>query len=188
MLQFTSSASSVLLIQSEVVFRRLLPVFQRRNAGVIVVTGCGIPRLCVRRLVHRFRAELGLPVWVLADLGPWGYFIYSVLVRGCIGPHMQLRPLGVSDAKYLGLRACEHFGDLCCWSVPLRKWEKQWTARVGALRDLPPFAKSRTWKREFDTFCTNRHGASLVEVLDVVGEDLFFDHMFVGRIPGCRGH
>jgi DNA topoisomerase-6 subunit A len=59
----------------------------------------------VRRLLQRLNKEHRLPVYVLTDFDPWGFYIYSVLKFGSISlAHISDR-LAITDARFLGLTA-----------------------------------------------------------------------------------
>ncbi|MEM5804642.1 MAG: DNA topoisomerase IV subunit A [Candidatus Aenigmatarchaeota archaeon] len=59
----------------------------------------------IRRLLQRMNNELKLPVYVLADFDPWGFYIYSVLKYGSIGLANLSDKLAIPNAKFLGMTA-----------------------------------------------------------------------------------
>jgi DNA topoisomerase-6 subunit A len=96
-------ASHVLFVEKGAVFDRLNEdKFWKKN-NCILITGKGQPSRGVRRLLHRFRYEKGLPIYVLCDSDPWGYYIYSVIKQGSINLAYLSKSLGVPDARYIGL-------------------------------------------------------------------------------------
>jgi DNA topoisomerase-6 subunit A len=77
-------AKYVLLIEKDAVWTRFNEdKFWKRN-HCIIVQGGGQPPRGVRRLVQRLHSELKLPVYVLVDNDPWGFYIYSVMKQGSI--------------------------------------------------------------------------------------------------------
>src|SRR3990170_6778330 len=77
-------AKYVLLIEKDAVWTRFNEdKFWKRNS-CIIVQGGGQPPRGVRRLVQRLHHELKLPVYVLVDNDPWGFYIYSVMKQGSI--------------------------------------------------------------------------------------------------------
>src|SRR5713226_9495636 len=55
-----------------------------RRYNCVLLTGNGQPPRGVRRLARRLHEEYKLPVYVLVDNDPWGYYIYSVVKQGSI--------------------------------------------------------------------------------------------------------
>ena len=53
-------------------------------------TGGGQPPRGVRRMVQRLHGELKLPVYVLVDNDPWGFYIYSVHEAGLDQPGLRV--------------------------------------------------------------------------------------------------
>jgi DNA topoisomerase-6 subunit A len=96
-------AKYVLLIEKEAVWTRFNEdKFWRRNS-CIIVQGGGQPPRGVRRLVQRLHKELKLPVYVLVDNDPWGFYIYSVMKQGSINLAYESMRMAVPDARFLGL-------------------------------------------------------------------------------------
>ena len=61
----------------------------------------------VRRLLYRFANELKLPLYVLVDNDPWGYYIYSVLKQGSINLAYESTRMAIPEARFLGLRSSD---------------------------------------------------------------------------------
>ena len=57
----------------------------------------------MRRLVQRLHSELKLPVYVLVDNDPWGFYIYSVMKQGSINLAYESMRMAVPDARFIGL-------------------------------------------------------------------------------------
>lgn len=97
------SAEYVLVIEKDAVWQRLNEdKFWKKNK-CIIVTGKGQPARGARRLIHRMANELKLPVYVLTDADPWGYYIYSVIKQGSINLSFLSKRLALPSAKFLGL-------------------------------------------------------------------------------------
>src|SRR5919205_975248 len=69
----------------------------------IILQGGGQPPRGVRRLVQRLHSELKLPVYVLVDNDPWGFYIYSVMKQGSINLAYESMRMAVPDARFVGL-------------------------------------------------------------------------------------
>ena len=67
------------------------------------MTGKGQPDRGTRRILNRLHKEFKLPVYVLTDADPWGYYIYSVIKQGSINLSFISDRLGVPEAKFIGL-------------------------------------------------------------------------------------
>jgi DNA topoisomerase VI subunit A len=96
-------AKYVLLIEKDAVWTRFNEdKFWKRN-NCIILEGGGQPPRGVRRLVQRLHTELKLPVYVLVDNDPWGFYIYSVVKQGSINLAFESMRLAVPDARFIGL-------------------------------------------------------------------------------------
>jgi meiotic recombination protein SPO11 len=91
----------VLVVEKEALFARLLDdrTFFAR-VPCVLVTGCGMPDLATRALVHAAATALRLPVLVLVDSNPWGLQILLAYARGSAADG---RRWAVPAAAWLGL-------------------------------------------------------------------------------------
>ena len=96
-------AQYVMLVEKDAVWRRLNEdKFWRKNK-CIIVHGGGQPPRGVRRLVRRMNEELKLPVYVMVDNDPWGFYIYSVIKQGSINLAYESLRMAVPQARFIGL-------------------------------------------------------------------------------------
>ncbi|HET6436980.1 MAG TPA: DNA topoisomerase IV subunit A [Anaeromyxobacter sp.] len=98
-----SEARYVLLIEKDAVWKRFNEDKFWQREKCVIVTGQGQPPRGVRRLVQRLRTELKVPVYVLVDNDPWGFYIYSVLKQGSINLAYESMRMAVPDARFIGL-------------------------------------------------------------------------------------
>jgi len=98
-----NEAKYVLLIEKEAVWKRFNEDKFWQREKCILVTGLGQPPRGVRRIVQRLHAELKIPVYVLVDNDPWGFYIYSVLKQGSINLAYESMRMAVPDARFIGL-------------------------------------------------------------------------------------
>ena len=98
-----SEAKYVLLIEKDAVWKRFNEDKFWQREKCIIVTGQGQPPRGVRRLVQRLHSELKLPVYVLVDNDPWGFYIYSVLKQGSINLAYESMRMAVPAARFVGL-------------------------------------------------------------------------------------
>src|SRR2546425_1263187 len=78
------TADFVLLVEKGTQWNRLSEDKFWRRYNCVLLTGNGQPPRGVRRLARRLHEEKQLPVYVLVDNDPWGYYIYSVIKQGSI--------------------------------------------------------------------------------------------------------
>jgi DNA topoisomerase-6 subunit A len=98
-----NKAEYVVVIEKDAVWQRLNEdKFWKKNK-CLIITGKGQPDRGTRRLINRLHTELNLPIYVLTDADPWGYYIYSVIKQGSINLSFLSDRLGTPDAKFIGL-------------------------------------------------------------------------------------
>ncbi len=97
------TADFVVLIEKGTQFNRLSEDKFWRKHNCVLLTGGGQPPRGVRRLARRLHDEWKLPVYVLVDNDPWGYYIYSVVKQGSINLAFESQRMAIPDAKFIGL-------------------------------------------------------------------------------------
>ncbi|RLJ06427.1 MAG: DNA topoisomerase VI [Candidatus Aenigmatarchaeota archaeon] len=105
-------ADYILVIEKDAVWQRLNEDKFWKKQKCIIITGKGQPDRGTRRVVNRLHKEFNLPVYVLTDADPWGYYIYSVIKQGSINLSFLSDRLGTPEAKFVGLTTqdVEKFG------------------------------------------------------------------------------
>src|SRR5437867_3427860 len=78
-----------------------------RRYNCVLLTGNGQPPRGVRRLARRLHEEKQLPVYVLVDNDPWGYYIYSVIKQGSINLAFESQRMAIPKAKFMGLSSAD---------------------------------------------------------------------------------
>jgi DNA topoisomerase VI subunit A len=96
-------AKFILLVEKDAVFRRLNEDRFWKKHHCILIHGGGQPPRGVRRLLNRMHVELDLPVYVLVDNDPWGFYIYSVVKQGSINLAYESMRMAVPKARFIGL-------------------------------------------------------------------------------------
>ena len=96
-------AKYILLIEKDAVWTRFNEDKFWKRDSCIIIQGGGQPPRGVRRLVQRLHKELKLPVYVLVDNDPWGFYIYSVMKQGSINLAYESMRMAVPDARFVGL-------------------------------------------------------------------------------------
>lgn len=142
------TADFVLLIEKGAVWRRFNEdrFWQRHNC--LIVHGGGQPPRGVRRLLWRLNHERGLPVFVLVDNDPWGYYIYSVIKQGSISLAFESQRMAVPDAKFIGMSSFDAAKFDIPPAVTIRVNDRD-VRRAKEIRDYPWFQK-KPWQREID--------------------------------------
>jgi len=142
-------AKFILLVEKDAVWRRLNEdKFWQKNKCMLV-HGQGMAPRGVRRLIHRMHNELKLPVYVLVDNDPWGFYIYSVVKQGSINLAYESLRMAVPKARFIGLSSA----DRTKYSLPDNvtiKLDDQDIRRAKQMLNYPWFNK-KTWQKEIHT-------------------------------------
>ena len=147
-IQFKKCAAKyILLIEKGAVWNRFnQDRFWEKNACMIVHGG-GQPPRGVRRLVYRLHNELKLPVFVLTDNDPWGYYIYSVVKQGSINLAFESQRMAIPAARFLGMSAFdrERFDISDSATIELNAKD---VGRAKEIMAYPWFARKKHWQQE----------------------------------------
>ena len=139
-------AEYILLVEKGAVWKRFNEdKFWKKNK-CIIVHGGGQPPRGVRRLVQRMHTELKLPLYVLVDNDPWGFYIYSVLKQGSINLAYESMRMAVPDARFVGLSSF----DKDKYQIPTNvaiKMDDGDNNRAKQMLAYPWFKQAR-WQRE----------------------------------------
>jgi DNA topoisomerase-6 subunit A len=101
------TADFVLLIEKGTQWNRLSEDKFWRRYNCVLLTGNGQPPRGVRRLARRLHEEHKLPVYVLVDNDPWGYYTYSVVKQGSINLAFESERMAIPKAKFIGLSSSD---------------------------------------------------------------------------------
>src|SRR5690242_6233339 len=101
------TADFVLLVEKGTQWNRLSEDKFWRRYNCVLLTGNGQPPRGVRRLARRLHEERSLPVYVLVDNDPWGYYIYSVIKQGSINLAFESQRMAIPKAKFIGLSSAD---------------------------------------------------------------------------------
>jgi DNA topoisomerase-6 subunit A len=101
------TADFVLLVEKGTQWNRLSEDKFWRRYNCVLLTGNGQPPRGVRRLARRLNEEKNLPVYVLVDNDPWGYYIYSVIKQGSINLAFESQRMAIPKAKFIGLSSAD---------------------------------------------------------------------------------
>jgi DNA topoisomerase-6 subunit A len=141
-----TEAKYVLLVEKDAVWKRFNEDKFWQREKCIIVTGQGQPPRGVRRLVQRMHSELKLPVYVLVDNDPWGFYIYSVLKQGSINLAYESMRMAVPAARFIGLSSFDKLTFKLPSNVAI-KMNDQDVARAKQMLAYPWF-QAKQWQTE----------------------------------------
>src|SRR5215208_4303756 len=141
-------AKYVLLIEKDAVWTRCNEDKYWKREKCIILQGGGQPPRGVRRLVQRLHSELKLPVYVLVDNDPWGFYIYSVMKQGSINLAYESMRMAVPEARFVGLSSF----DKDKYELPSNVAIKMDDGDVSRARQMLayPWFKNPKWQREIE--------------------------------------
>jgi DNA topoisomerase-6 subunit A len=139
-------AKYVLLVEKDAIWRRFNEDRFWQTQKCMLIHGQGQPPRGVRRLVQRLHSELKLPVYVLVDNDPWGFYIYSVMKQGSINLAYESMRMAVPDARFIGLSSFDKSKYGIPGNVAIRMDDKD-NDRAKQMLAYPWF-KHAKWQRE----------------------------------------
>ncbi len=141
-----NSADFVLLVEKGTQWNRFNQDRFWEKHNCMLIHGGGQPPRGVRRLMHRMHNELKLPVYVLVDNDPWGYYIYSVVKQGSINLAFESQRMAIPAARFIGMSSydAEKFSIPKQIPMPLKDED---TRRAKEILDYPWF-QSKEWQKE----------------------------------------
>ncbi|PYO18366.1 MAG: DNA topoisomerase VI [Candidatus Rokuibacteriota bacterium] len=140
------TADFVLLVEKGTQWNRLSEDKFWRRYNCVLLTGNGQPPRGVRRLARRLHEEYGLPVYVLVDNDPWGYYTYSVIKQGSINLAFESQRMAIPKAKFIGLSSADPEAYGLPRNVGIKLNDKD-IARARELLSYTWFAK-KPWQEE----------------------------------------
>lgn len=164
-------ADKVLVVEKGAILERMNATKYWDKINAIIITGGGQPDRATRRLVRRLNEEWGLPVYVLTDSDPYGFYIYSVYKIGSISLAYESKRLACPSAKFLGLSV----SDLYKYNIKnaVIKANETDIKRAQEMKSYPWF-KDEYWQKELDLFLKKKEKAEL-EVLNKHGYKFMSD-------------
>ena len=141
------SAKYVIYMEKAAVWERLHEDKYWDKHDCIIVSSQGQTTRGIRRLLQRLSTEYHLPVYVLADFDPWGFYIYSVLKFGSINLAHMTESLALPQAKFLGITA----DDIEKYNLKKHfiKFKDVDFSRLKQISNYDWFKNNKTWQRQF---------------------------------------
>ena len=139
-------AKYILLVEKAAVWMRFNEDRYWQQHKCMLIHGRGQPPRGVRRLCFRMANELSLPLYVLVDNDPWGYYIFSVIKQGSINLAFESSRMAVPKARFIGMSSYDAAEFDISPSVTIRLNDKD-ISRAKEILAYPWFA-DRRWQRE----------------------------------------
>jgi DNA topoisomerase-6 subunit A len=140
-------AKFVIYMEKAAVWERLHEDKFWDKHNCIIMSSQGQTTRGIRRLLQRLSEEHKLPVYVLADFDPWGFYIYSVLKFGSINLAHMSESMTLTNARFLGITAddIEKYG----LKKHFIKFKDVDLTRLNQLAEYEWFKKDKEWQRQF---------------------------------------
>ena len=140
-------AKYVIYMEKQAVWERLHEDKFWEKQNCIIVTSQGQTTRGIRRLLQRLSQEHDLPIYVLADFDPWGFYIYSVLKFGSINLAHMSETMTLQNARFLGVTADDAVNyDLKKHFIKFKDVD---LTRLKQIADYDWFKKHKEWQRQF---------------------------------------
>jgi len=138
-------AKFVIYMEKAAIWERLHEDRVWEKLNCIIISSQGQATRGIRRLLRRLNDEYKLPVYVLVDNDPYGYYIYSVIKHGSIALANISDKLAIPDAELIGLSCddVEKYG----LKKYLIKFQKVDESRLEQIKKYEWF-QSKEWQRE----------------------------------------
>ncbi len=167
-------AAYVLVVEKDAIFQRLVREKYWSQENAILVTAKGMPDRATRRFVRRLNEEYKLPVYVLTDGDPYGWYIYSVYKSGSIKLSYESERLATPDAKFLGLTATDIDAYKISDNYVIAANDRD-IKRAQELLRYPWFQKPE-WTREINLFLKKKKKVE-IEALSTHGLKFLHDYL-----------
>jgi len=137
----------ILYMEKAAVWERLHEDRFWEKQNCIIMSSQGQTTRGIRRLLQRLYSEFKLPIYVLTDLDPWGFYIYSVIKYGSISlAHISDR-LAIPGVRYLGITV----DDIEIYDLKkhLIKFKETDSSRLKQISEYDWFKNNKDWQRQF---------------------------------------
>ena len=140
-------AKYVIYMEKQAVWERLHEDKFWEKQNCLIVTSQGQTTRGIRRVLQKLNDEHKLPIYVLADFDPWGFYIYSVLKFGSINLAYMSGTMTLQNARFLGITA----DDVTNYDLKKHfiKFKDVDFARLKQIADYEWFNKNKAWQRQF---------------------------------------
>lgn len=143
-----SDCEYILFVEKNAVWARLNEDKFWLRHKCALISGGGMAARGTRRLLQRMVNELKIPLYVLVDNDPWGFYIYSVIKQGSINLAYESMRMAVPKARFLGLSSDDPKVFKLPDNVSMQLKDED-RARAEQIKNYPWFQDPR-WQREID--------------------------------------
>ena len=140
-------AKFVLYMEKAAMWERLNEDKFWKKMDCIIIASQGQATRGIRRLLQRLNKEYKLPIYILTDFDPWGFYIFSVLKYGSISLANFSSKLAITDAKFLGMKAedIKKYG-LERQIIKFTELDKK---RLEQMKNYEWFKDNKNWQSQF---------------------------------------
>jgi len=141
------NAKYVIYMEKAAVWERLHEDKFWDKQNCIIMSSQGQTTRGIRRLLQRLYEENDLPIYVMTDFDPWGFYIYSVVKYGSISLAYMSKKLTIPGIKFLGITA----NDIIKYDLKrhLIKLNDQDLTRMKQVAEYDWFKDNKDWQRQF---------------------------------------
>lgn len=149
------SAEYILYMEKAAVWERLHEDRFWEKNNCIIMSSQGQTTRGIRRLLQRLSEEHKLPIYVLTDYDPWGFYIYSVVKYGSIALAHASDKLTIPNVRFLGIMSddIEKYG-LQKHFIKLKDTD---ISRIKQVAEYEWFKENKEWQKEFQAM--KKYGA-----------------------------
>ncbi len=146
-------AKYIIYMEKAAVWERLNEDKFWDKQNCILISSQGQTTRGIRRLLQRMYEEFKLPIYVLTDNDPYGFYIYSVIKYGSINLAHASERLAIPGVKFLGITAedLEKY-DLKKHFIKLKETD---LARLKQISEYDWFKDNKEWQKEFKAMKQN---------------------------------
>ncbi len=141
------NAKFVLYMEKAAIWDRLNEDRAWKKLNCVIIASQGQATRGIRRLLQRLYNEQNLPVYILTDFDPWGFYIYSAIKFGSIALAHASEKLALPQARFMGLLA----DDIERYDLKrhLIKFKDVDMVRLKQIQKYEWFKDNKPWTEEF---------------------------------------
>jgi len=141
-------AKYVIYMEKDTMWERLNEDRFWDKNNCVIIASQGQATRGIRRLLKRLSEEYKLPIYVLVDFDPWGFYIYSVLKFGSIDLANFSDKLAITEAKFLGMSAEDiKKYDLEKQKIKFKDVDQK---RLEQIKNYDWFKNDKRWQNQFE--------------------------------------
>ena len=140
-------ADYVIYMEKQAIWERLHEDKVWNKLNCVLVTSQGQTTRGIRRLLQRLYEEHKLPIYVITDFDPWGFYIYSVIKYGSISLAHMSGKMAIPGVRFLGITA----EDIEKYKLDknLIKLNDKDISRLKQMANYEWFKDNKAWQKQF---------------------------------------